>query len=112
VTNVGARKPVVESLALSTEASRDNTGLEISFAFSVNPKVLACARRWGDPIDKLRANSTAQLNQVCAASAGCTQFRAPTRANAPTQLDSVSDPRALEAARRHRDVVAAIRDPR
>ncbi len=66
MTNVGARKPVVESLALSTEASRDNTGLEISFAFSVNPEVLACARRWGDPIDKLRANSTAQLNQVCA----------------------------------------------
>ena len=49
MTNVGARKPVVESLALSTEASRDNTGLEISFAFSVNPKVLACARRWGGP---------------------------------------------------------------
>ena len=69
MTNVGARKPVVESLALSTEASRDNTGLEISFAFSVNPKVLACARRWGDPIDKLRAISTAQLNQVCATDA-------------------------------------------
>ncbi len=66
VTNVGARKPVVESLALSTEASRENTGLEISIAFSVNPKVLACTRRWGDPFDKLRAISTAQLNLVCA----------------------------------------------
>ena len=29
---------------LSTEASRDNTGLEFSSAFSVNSKVLACAR--------------------------------------------------------------------
>ena len=34
VTNVGARKPVVESLALSTEASRDNTVLAFFFAFS------------------------------------------------------------------------------
>ncbi len=42
---VGARKPVVESLALSTEASRHNTGLEFSFAFFVNPKVLSCASR-------------------------------------------------------------------
>ncbi len=33
VTNVGARKPVVESLALSTEASRDDTGLEILLLF-------------------------------------------------------------------------------
>ena len=39
-------KPVVESLALSNEAGCDNTVLEFSFAFSVNSKVLPCARRW------------------------------------------------------------------
>ncbi len=60
---------MVESLALSTEASHDNTGLEFSFAFSVNPEVLSCARRWGDPMDKLRAISTALLDQVCASDA-------------------------------------------
>ncbi len=55
-TKVSARKSVAESLALSTEASRDNTGLEFSFAFSVHPTVLACARKWGGPSEQTARN--------------------------------------------------------
>ena len=69
MTNVGARKPVVESLALSTEASRDDTGLEILLLFLRIPKFYLARVDGAHPMDKLREISTAQLNQVCASDA-------------------------------------------
>ena len=68
MTNVGVRNPW-ESLALSTEASRDHTGLENSLFFCESQS-FDLRINGADPMDTLHSISTAQLNQECASSAG------------------------------------------